>query len=374
MALLCTACSATTPKEEETPEVIEPPVVEVEEDVIRSARFIGVGDNLIHSGVYADPMYQASFDAMYEHTNARTQAADIAFLNQETILGGKSIGLSHYPTFNSPWEIGEAVVNAGFDWINHASNHTMDRGVIAIENSLAFWNQYPDVKVTGIYPSQNARDTSVILEQNGMRFGLLSYTYGLNGFSLPSDMPYLVSLIDKEAMKQDIARVKEEVDFVLVAMHWGNEYWTTPSEEQYELANFLNEQGVDVIIGQHPHVIQPVEIIGDEHQSVVAYSLGNFISGQDEPIRMLGGALQLDFYKNETTNETWIENVELIPTFTHYENRGGVWTNFKTYFLEDYDDALLANHYMKKVYPNLSVAEVWGYVDEITGGQYVKRP
>lgn len=354
--LLLGGCSVGVVEE---PPIIEEVEEEAKEDVIQKVSFIGVGDNLIHSGVYADPMYQESFNLMYEHTNDRTQQADLAFLNQETILGGKQIGLSHYPMFNSPWEIGDAVVNAGFDWINHATNHTLDRGIEAIQNTFTFWNQYPDVKVTGIYESAEARNEMVSIERNGISFGLLSYTYGLNGFELPSDQSYLISLIDKEQMKKDINLIREQVDFVLVSMHWGNEYWTIPSEEQLELATFLNECGVDVIIGSHPHVLQPMEIIGDEHQTVVAYSLGNFLSGQDEPVRMLGGALTLDFYKNETTNETWIENVQLLPTFTHYENRGGVWTNFKTYFLEDYTEELLSAHFMRVKYPTLTVDSVW---------------
>ncbi|MGL5540838.1 MAG: CapA family protein [Erysipelotrichaceae bacterium] len=372
LALLLSGCAIAQEKPNEIPPVEEKPKPEEpKEEIIERASFIGVGDNLIHSAIYADPTYKMHFDPIYEHTNALTQGADLAFLNQETILGGSQIGLSHYPAFNSPWEIGTAVVNAGFDWINHATNHTLDRGLQAIDNSITFWNQYPEIKVTGIHATPEKSEELTIIERNGIRFGLLGYTYGLNGFVLPQGSEYKIDLIDREKMASDVARLKPEVDFVLVSLHFGNEYQTQANAEQKDLAHYLNGLGVDVIVGHHPHVIQPIEVIGEEQKTVVAYSLGNFLSAQDRPERMLGGALQMEFVVNRTTGEKSIENVGMIPTFTHYEFSGGWYRNFKTYLLKDYTEEQMQRHALKGQFPQMSVAGIKALAQEIMGTQYL---
>lgn len=284
---------------------------------------------------------------MYENTNPYTQNVDIANINQETILGGPELELSNYPMFNGPHEIADAVAAAGFDWVVHASNHSMDRGEAGIVSDRNYWDKFQDIKVTGINRSQQEADTAVILKRKGIKFGLLNYTYGTNGIELPEGKEYLVNLIDKEKMKKDIQKLKKQSDVIVVSMHWGEEYSFIPNEEQEELAQFLADQGVQVIIGSHPHVIQPMEFIEGKNgnKTLVIYSLGNFISAQIEDYQMLGGMARWYIVKQAKTGKYEVTDAEFWPTVTFYRHDGsGNMVGFKTYALKDYTDDIAAQH------------------------------
>lgn len=331
---------------ENIPEIEQPkeePKI-IPEDIV--VDFIAVGDNLIHGAIYYDSEVRHQgyeFDELYDAVKPYVEAADIAYINQETILGGTELGLSHYPMFNSPQEIGTALVNAGFDWIASSSNHSMDKfeeGIISSEN---FWEQYPEIVTTGLNRTEEERHEDKFIERNGVKFGVLGYTYGTNGIPLPEGKEYLVNIYSEERIREDVEALKGKCDAILVSMHWGIEYSTVPSEEQEYFAQLLADLGVAVVIGEHPHVIQPMEWVEgkDGNQTLVIYSLGNFMSAQDGDLNMLGGMASWSIRKNGETGAITVENVKFYPTVTHFEP---VFTKFKTYLLKDYTDELAAQH------------------------------
>jgi len=299
---------------------------------------LAVGDDLVHtqvvkSGKQADGTY--NYDHLFSVLKEDITAADIAVINQETILGGSDFAYSGYPTFNSPTEIGDAIVRAGFDVVLHASNHTMDKGLKGVNNTFAFWKQHPAITVLGINESKEQRAAIPIVEKNGIKIAMLNYTYGLNGNKVPSDMPYLVNLINETKMAEDIEKAKELADFVIVFPHWGTEYVYEATQQQQKLTTFFYEQGVDLVIGAHPHVIEPVEWIEttNNHRMLVYYSLGNYVSYQREAPRMLGGMAKITVTKD--AKGTYISDASITPIVTHYEI-GPVDYHYGVYKLNDY--------------------------------------
>lgn len=311
--------------------------------------FLAVGDNLIHNAVYDDPyQYQDgvwNYEGMYEHIKPYLDGIDVKNINQETPLGGRELGLSNYPQFNGPTEIGDAIVKTGFNWISQASNHAIDAGEQAIQNQMAIWDQYPSIISTGMNRTQEEADTMRLYVVNGMKIGLLNYTYGLNGLSLPDGKEYLVNVIDEETIKQDVEELKKHSDVIIASMHWGIEYQTSPSEEQITLAQMLSDAGVSVIIGAHPHVIQPMEYITskDGEKTLVMYSLGNFISAQNTGETMLGGMGTWELVKDADTGKVRVEEARFYPTVTQFDRQ---MQNFDVYALKDYTDELASSHYL----------------------------
>ncbi len=299
---------------------------------VESVSLIAAGDTVVHNDVanYAkksDGTYD--FNPFFEEIKDIVSSYDIAYYNQETIIGGKDLGYSYYPTFNTPDEFGEAMINTGFNMVSLATNHSYDRGEKAVINSVNFWNKQKDVMTNGIALSDNEKNDYTIKEKNGITYALLSYTYGLNGFTLPSGKDYLVNVYSEKLAKKDIEALKDKVDILIVAMHWGEEYRLNPTDEQIKQANYLASLGVDLIIGNHPHCIEPIEWIDD---TLVLYSLGNLISNQvilvDNPnygIKVAIGAMaSMNIVK--TTNEdkskdVSIESLELDLVYTYKNNK-----------------------------------------------------
>ena len=268
------------------------------------ASVIAVGDSLIHSTVYYEANKYANggyanlstnkfdFTPMYPKIKEIVKNYDIAYYNQETILGGTELGLSSYPLFNSPYEAADGMLDAGFNLVSLATNHTMDMGSSGVVNSCNYWKTKEDVLSVGSYCSNEEREEIRIFEKNNITYTMLNYTYGTNGMPVYEDYqvnvwPTNVSINNpeldteyqnyKEQVKLDVEKVRDKVDILMVAMHWGVEYTHTPTLYEEDMAKYLASLGVDVIIGTHPHVIQPVTWIGD---TLVIYSLGNFISAQ----------------------------------------------------------------------------------------------
>lgn len=271
-----------------------------------------VGDVLLHDRVEnaaqrEDGSY--NFDAIFAKTNGYIGAADLAIVNQEVIIGGKELGVSGYPAFNAPNEIGDALKNAGFDVICHATNHVLDKGKKGLINTLDYWESvHPEVTVLGINRSSTEKDAVTILEKNGIRIAFLNYTYGTNGIPLPSDMPYAVDMLDESKVKKDLAFAEENADFIIVCPHWGTEYNHGIDNSQKKWVKIFREGGADLVIGTHPHVIEPIEFIEDDvpgHTNnhgggdmLVYYSLGNFVNwtsgtGKGTTNRMVGGMAQV---------------------------------------------------------------------------------
>lgn len=315
---------------------------------------LAVGDNLIHSqviksGKQEDGTY--NYDHLYANLRDEISAADIAIINQETILGGEAFSYSGYPNFNSPTEIGDAVIAAGFDVVLHATNHTMDMGYKGVKNTLEYWEKHPDITVLGINRSLEDSNNIRIVEKNGIRIAMLNYTYSLNGYSVPKDKPYLVNMLDKKKMAADIKEAERLADFTIVFPHWGTEYVYEATKSQKNLTKFFYEQGVDLVIGTHPHVIEPVEWmeLEEDHRMLVYYSLGNFMSYQKEAPRMLGGMASITITKD--LSGTYISDSAITPLVTHYEN-GPADYNYAIYKLTDYSENLALLHGVSEIAMN----------------------
>ena len=304
-----------------------------------------VGDNLIHDDIYEEAKKYGNgenynFKPMFELIKPIVSEYDIAYYNQETILGGSEIGVSSYPAFNSPYEVGDAMIDAGFNLVSLATNHTIDRGETAIINSRNYWNSKyinsPDsILAVGSYSSYEERNEISVREMNHITYTMLNYTYGTNGIPVPSNKSYLVNVWPvtgsdpntdsayqeyKEQVKKDIEAVRNKVDVLIVAMHWGIEYQLTPNSYQKDIANFLASLGVDIIIGTHPHVIQPIEWINN---TLVIYSLGNFISAHevvnlDNRIGLMSSVEIIKEVGKDGNSVIKLENLENELLYTYY--------------------------------------------------------
>lgn len=312
--------------------------------------FIAVGDNLpdyaigdeadAKAGEMDDGTYDYHF--IFEHIAPYSQAADIAYINQETHIGGDAIGPKGYPSFNTTDEMADAVVDAGFDFVASATNHSYDWGYYgALTHSREVWAEKP-VKFTGTARNQEEADEIVTITCNGMTFSLLDYTYGVNGCDVGEDFePYEINLIDEARIRADVARAKEMSDVVIVAMHWGTENQTEPDDDQLYYAQLLADLDVDLVLGSHPHVIGPLTWVqgASGHRTLVAYSLGNFVSNHEapDPLNELEGMLSCEFVRDNDI--ITIENIEWIPLVNHTEE--GVHT---VYALPDYARDIAARH------------------------------
>ena len=250
----------------------------VEEEIEnKKMSLIAVGDVLIHESVYKDA-YKSDgtydFRHMFTEIEPIIKKYDLKFCNQESTIGGSALGVSGYPSFNSPDEIGDEIVDLGFNLISLANNHVMDRGENAVLYSNSYWKT-KNVITAGSYSSMEERDKVNIYEQNGIKYAFLAYTTSLNGGNPSKE--YYVNMYSADKVKSDIEAVRDSVDVIIVSMHWGVEYNNTPTESQQQIAEYLSSLGVNLIIGHHPHVVQPVTYVND---TLVIYSLGNFISNQ----------------------------------------------------------------------------------------------
>lgn len=266
-----------------TKEKIEP-VIEEPKDKVYTAKFLAAGDALIHkpvrnSGKQSDGTW--NYTAQFDMIRDILAEYDIKFYNQESVISGND---DYYPTggglyFNTPKAYGDAAVEAGFNLVSLANNHSMDVGTNGALGSVGYWKTKEGIIFDGMTDSEEMRNdyTRLIGEANGITYGFLAYTTSTNGNPVPNSKPYLVNTYSEEKVKNDIAALRDQVDVLIVSMHWGIEYILEPNAEEKKIANFLAEQDVDIVIGNHAHCIQPIEKIGD---TVVFYALGNLISNQ----------------------------------------------------------------------------------------------
>ncbi len=285
-----------------------------------TASLSAVGDILIHDRVYraAEVNGVYDFNPMIEKVTPFLKKADLTIANSESMIGGSEIGLSSYPSFNSPYEVGDAFKSSGVDIVTLANNHTLDRGLPAIENAIGYWDKIGMVH-TGSSLSSDKRSEIALITKNDIRFSFLSYTYGTNGIPTPAGKDYLVNRIDPLVIKEDLKRAREVSDVVVLSLHFGQEYEKMPTADQIELARFSADNGADIILGHHSHVLQPPAWINtvDGRKVFVVYSLGNFLSGQDGLDRQIGAILHLDIVKNETADSSTItlQNPAFTTTF-----------------------------------------------------------
>lgn len=346
--------AAVTPEPTPTPEPEPTPPPFPERDIT----LLAVGDNLMHMGIvktgYQDDGSR-NYDFLFTCIADMLAAADVKIINQETILGGNDLGFSGYPRFNSPTEVGDAVVNAGFNVVLHASNHSADQGISGLLSCAAYWDTQPEVLVTGIH-AEAEEETLPLITVDDVTFAILNYTYSPNSETIPSSivghLNFLCSYNEKNHLDfttlhpqvlEDIAKAREAADIVIVCPHWGTEYSTTPSTYQKEFARQMVEAGADLIIGTHPHVIQPVEWIEAENgnRALCFYSLGNYVSTQKGAKSMLEAMAWVTFHVAEDGITLVPEKTGAIPMVCQYNSR----VRFENvYFLEEYTQELANSH------------------------------
>lgn len=338
------------PKKDNKEEVVE------KEPEEKKMSLVAVGDTLIHAALYLDASRgNNTYDFSYMFTDIEPliKEYDLKYYNQETIIGGKNLGVSHYPRFNSPDEIGENLVNIGFNLVSLANNHTMDKDEAGILYSVDFWNKQEGVVVSGQSNSFENRNNIKIHEQNGIKYAFIAYTDMTNGLPVPQGKEYLVNVYSDEQAKIDIESIRNKVDVVIVSMHWGEEYTHEPTYSEKREAKYLADLGVDLIIGSHPHVIQPVDYIDD---TLVLYSLGNFVSGQS-PLgleKIIGLMVGMDIVVKD--NDVTFENVDYKLLYTYCTAN---YKNYKVYPFDNLTDDILYNHeQIEQEYMNIVTKEV----------------
>ena len=310
------------------------------------------------------------FNPIFKTIKPLIEKADLAIVNQETILGGKELKVTGYPTFNGPYELGDALVNAGFDVVLHSNNHALDRGKQGIYNCLNFWKKYPKIKTVGINTSEAQKKKLCIYEKNGIKVAILNYTYGTNGIPLLKDMPYAVNYLNKKEVISDIKRAEKEADFTIVCPHWGTEYLRGISDYQKAWSQIFVENGVDLVLGCHPHVIEPIKYVTDKktgHKMLVYYSVGNFVnstmSNGRVSDRYIGGLAKVKL-KRGADNKVRIAKYGVKATVMH---NGGTKFGSRVIPLSSYTDKLAKKNVMKAQDYMFSVKlckeicnEVWG--------------
>lgn len=332
--------------------------------------FAAVGDDLIHNTIIAAAKTKSGYDyaPFYAHVKSLIEGRDIAYVNQESLLAGTKYGYTGYPCFNGPQECGYALRDLGFNLVNLANNHALDKGGDAVVDNAKFWDTLGIAHI-GTNETESQQGQAVVLTRKGVRVAFLAYTQELNGIPLPKSRPWLVNVIDRAKMAADVARAKQQGNVVIVSLHWGTEYQLSYGADQKSLAEYLCSLGVDVIIGTHPHVLEPVEwVTSGNKKTLVYYSLGNFLSAQDKPETMLGAMARFDIVRSAGGGVS-IENARAVPLVTHYEYKQ---TGFAVYPLSAYTDALAARHSVTQNGKRLSVAYFRSLGKKILGQFYAE--
>lgn len=286
--------------------------------LVNRIHFKAVGDIMVHdvqyNSAYNYQTGQYDFTSMFQPVKEALQA-DILVGNLETTLSGPELGYSSYPRFNCPDSIAETLRDCGFNLLFTANNHSLDKGVKGLRRTIDVLDQN-NILHTGTFKSPEDREGLTIINANGISFGFLNYTYGTNGLLPPQGEEYVVNLLDVAQIEKDIKKIRNQVDLVVVGLHFGIEYQREPHPQQRALALRIAQGGADIILGSHPHVLQPYEFIqvGDREVFVV-YSLGNFVSGQKGRYKDSGAILELVIEKSPFVKGPKIMEVNFTPVW-----------------------------------------------------------
>lgn len=307
----------------------------VSENIVKESRpketpitftMTAIGDSLCHNTQYWDAynkeIGEYDFSYVYEDIRDYTKYTDITIGSLETTFAGEERGYSNYPTFNTPDSLAKALKNIGVDIISLAGNHALDYGYTGLCRTIDVLDD-AGISHLGTYKTAEEQEQLLIKNVKGVNIAFINYTYGTNGIPVPSGKEYCVNLIDKDLIKKQIQQAKEQkVDIIAACMHWGTEYRTTANSEQKELADFLFENGVDIILGNHPHVLEPMEKRtitledGTEKEVFVVYALGNFTADQRDEITRDSAILNLTITKN-IDGKISIDKVDYVPIYMY---------------------------------------------------------
>lgn len=328
----------------------------VTEEVFKptSAKLVAVGDNLMHrsctlSAKNADGTYD--FTKHFANMADIFKAADLAVISQDTVLGGIELGATSTETgiFNTAVELADGMADAGINVVLAANNHIMDEGSAGLNTMMSYFStKYPNITLLGVNNSREAKDEPVYVETNNIKIAMINYSYGSNQTADLDASPYLLNQYDEDWLADILKQAREEADFIIAFPFWGEQNSMDYTQEQERQAQFLADNGVDLIIGSYPHVVEPVKWITAENgdRTLVYYSLGNFQSIQNTVENMLGGQANITISKEE--DGTHISDYSLDFVVTHYEQRESseYYDIVTTYPLADYTSDLAARHGM----------------------------
>ncbi len=353
---------------DETSKDISVDISEEPQDTVVS--FLACPDNIIHPSVFydairraaekngTDPIYtdlhnrEYDFTQIYDNVVDFITSADISYMNQETLIGGTGKKISGYPQFNSPQAIADTVIDMGVDVVNVAHNHMLDSGDTMFLDNCNDVFESQGVEVIGYYPDNASTEKITVIESKGIKVAFLAYTYSTNGIPLPPGSSHVIPYFNESLVTKQVELAKEVADVVIASCHWGAENSFNIDSQQKQYSKLMCDLGVDVVLGMHPHVVQPMQWMTSDNgnKTLVVYSLGNFVSGMVNGKNMLAGMLSLDIVKDAQTGEISIESPLFIPTVTHYEAESKVASNdtgyreFKIYLLSDYTEELASRH------------------------------
>ncbi len=371
LAVLFTLCGCGANVEQQS----VPAMAEVEQNKEIRLTFMGCGDNITYVGNVIEAQENAidggrthNFKPTYEYVLSKIEGADIAFINQETVMAGEGYPIRYYPTFNSPQDLGYDVEEMGFDVVNIATNHMLDMGAGGLEKTIDFWKNM-DVFMIGGYENREDFENIRIYEEQGVKIAFLSFTYATNGISKPASSELVIPYINDEDIISQIESAKAQADMVFVSMHWGDEGAFKPNSEQKRVAQLIADSGADAIIGHHPHVIQPVEWLTgkDGNKTLCVYSLGNFVAEQAYDYNMVGGIIEFDIVSEN--GNAYIENPVFTPTMYHFEKN---FRGNKVYYLQDYTKELANKHAVSNYYGNsMSYERLYKYVTDTIDAEFL---
>lgn len=380
-AILCSCSSSLiAPKAEVT--VTEP--VQSEDSVIENLErpeekrtsFVGVGDNIVYYGTVRDAKSKAvsggreyNFKPIYSDVASIIESADIAFVNQETLMCGEGFALDYYPTFNGPQDMGYDLIELGFDVVNIATNHMADKGGSGLERTIEFWKARDEVLMIGGYDDSADYDNIRIYESNGIKIAFLAYTYGTNGITIASSYDVKVPYLNEADITRQVNAAKRVSDIVIVSAHWGEENSFTPNAEQKKYAKLMADLGVGAVIGHHPHVIQPIEWIEGKsgNKMLCVYSLGNFMAEMAADYNMVGGIISFDIAKIGEA-EARVDNVSFIPTMFDFTTK---FYDNHIYLLEDYTEAQASEHGIRYYGKKTSLNKLRSYVTSTIDAEFL---
>ena len=342
---------------------------------VTTATVLAVGDNLVQPSLLASGQSETgawNYDSVYANLKSDIQAADIAMVNQETPFTTDHSAVSGTAPYATPTEIGDALVNAGFNVVTSATALIDDNGSSMINETLNYWEtSHPDVTLVGIHKSQTSTNTAKIVEINGIKIAFLDYTFPAYGSqsgisdnsadttgssassgstaTSSSSKGSMIDTFNTADVAAAIKQAKSSADCVIFSANWGKTEEPMPTEYEKEWANFLMEQGVDVVIGTNPNVLQPYGYLTDDsgHNMLIYYSLGNFVTGQETLKQLLGGMAAFTIQKTVEGDQTsiQIQDATLTPLVMHYSYET---LEYAPYKLDDYTDALASAHSVRQ--------------------------
>jgi len=339
--------------------------------------FIGAGDNIVYYGNVRDAASCAedgerkyNFAPTYSDVAPMIKEADIAFINQETLMCGEGYAFSYYPRFNGPQDLAYDLREAGFDVVNIANNHMLDKGADGLAATISFWNSMEDITLIGGYTNEADYAEPRLIRTGDITTAFLSYAFYTNGLTLPANSELVIPYPDDETVIAQLARARQLADYVIVSVHWGDENTFTPNDGQRSFAKLLSDHGADAIIGHHPHVIQPIEWLAREDggRTLCVYSLGNFVAEMPRDYNMLGGLISFDIVKTGETVTT--ENVCFTPTVYYFTT--SFYKNH-VYLMTDFTEEMAASHGLAYYGRKLTVSALRKYLNNTIADEFLPQ-